>query len=224
MTYKIQLFKLLFRRHDQLFVLRKAERIRRVWLSLLLLVMLTLLTYAAAAWIGLGTDPLSTGVNQLSRNDYEFHKVWFLLGRLLTGLTLMLGTIFLSTFIFWLLFDLPYKKMMVVQMSVWLIMLIERLTWIPFMVYLGLDWYVSPLSLGIIASYTTSLDWVIYFFGSVSLFQFIIIWLQIKSAIFISNSRKWWVVTGVIFWNLLLFAGTAALSYFDTTIVQLLLS
>ncbi len=136
----------------------------------------------------------------------------------------MLGTIFLSTFIFWLLFDLPYKKMMVVQMSVWLIMLVERLTWIPFMVYLGLDWYVSPLSLGIIASYTTSLDWVIYFFGAVSLFQFIIIWLQIKSAIFLSNSRKWWVVTGVIFCNLLLFAGTAALSYFDTTIVQLLLS
>ncbi|WP_101846634.1 hypothetical protein [Halobacillus sp. Marseille-P3879] len=224
MSYSIHFIKLLISHSDQLVLLRKAERLRHFWKNFFLLFFLTILTYAAVTWTGIGTDPLSSDINTLSRIDFEFQKVWFLFGRAAVGLTLFLGVLFFIPFIFWLLFDLPFKKTIVIQLSVWAVMLLERLTWIPFMIYFGLDWYVSPLSFGIISSYFTQLEWIVYFFGSISLFQLFIVWFQIKSITFLSPSRKWWVVTGVTLWNIILWAGTAALVYFDETIVQLLLS
>ncbi|MCP3029259.1 hypothetical protein [Halobacillus sp. A5] len=224
MTYYTSSIKLLFHPRNQLVSLRKAERLRGFWKTFFLLFFFTILTYAATAWAGLGTDPLSGEISTLSRIDFEFQKVWFLFGRIAAGLSLFLGVLILPPFIFWLLFDLPFKKIVNIQLSVWILMLVERLTWIPFMIYLGLDWYVSPLSFGIIASYFTHLDWMIYFFGSLSLFQLFIVWFQVKSITWLSPSRRWWIIAGVILWNIILWAGTAALVYFDETIVQLLLS
>ncbi|MFC7063665.1 hypothetical protein [Halobacillus seohaensis] len=224
MTYSINLLRLFFRRQDQLLVLHKSERIQKFWRAFFILLLLSFITYGWTSWIGLGTDPLSTSINELSRIDYEFQKAWFLIGRLGIALLLFLGIVLFTPFIFWLLFDLSYKKMVIVQMSVWLLMLVERLTWIPLMVYFGLDWYVSPLSLGVIASYATQLEWIVYFFGAISLFQIFIIWFQIRSILYLSNSRNWWIISGVIFWHVLLWSGTAALTHFDSPLVQLLLS
>ncbi|MFG6150434.1 hypothetical protein [Halobacillus sp. B23F22_1] len=224
MTYSTNFVRLFFQPHDQLILLRKSERIQHFWKAFFLLFFLTILTYAAVTWSGLGTDPLSYKITTLSRIEFEFQKIWFLFGRLSIAGLLFLGVVLFTPFIYWILFDVSYKKVVNIQLTVWAVMLFERLTWIPFMIYLGLDWYVSPLSFGIIASYFTYLEWVIYFFGSISLFQLFVVWFQIKSLSFLSNSKKWWVITGVLLWNLILWAATAALLFFDETIVQLLLS
>ncbi|WP_173917779.1 hypothetical protein [Halobacillus sp. Marseille-Q1614] len=224
MTYSINLLKLLTRRREQLCTLQKAERLRNGWFTFFILLILTLLTYIWTSWIGLGTDPLSGNVNLLSRMDYELHKTWFLIGRAAFSIGLLLGVLFFTSLIYWIFFDLHYKKIVIVQMVVWLVMLIERITWVPIMVYLGLDWFVSPLSFGVMASYFTSIEWLIYFFGCLSVFQIFIIWYQIHCISRLSTSRKWWIITGVLLWNLILYAATAALSYFDHSIVTLLLS
>ncbi|WP_082235584.1 hypothetical protein [Halobacillus massiliensis] len=224
MTYSINLLKLLTRRREQIYALQKAEKLKKGWLVFFILLILTLLTYIWTSWIGLGTEPLSGDINILSRVDYELHKVWFLIGRAAFSVVLLLGVLYFTPFIYWIFFDLHYKKVVTIQMTVWLIMLLERITWIPLMVFFGLDWYVSPFSFGVVASYVTSIEWLIYFFGCLSIFQLFIIWFQIYCITRLSTSRKWWIITGVLLWNLILFAGTAGLSYFDHSIVTLLLS
>ncbi|WP_079525599.1 hypothetical protein [Halobacillus hunanensis] len=224
MNYSIRIIKWFTRRDDQLFKLREAETISRFWKVFFSIMLLTMLTYTWTAWIGLGTDPLSMNMTELSGAEYGLYKAWFIIGRIAYGLLLFLGVLLFAPLLFWIMFGLSYQKTMVIQMSVLLIMLLERITWIPLMVYTGLDWYVSPFSFGVIASYITNIEWLIYFFGAISLFQIFIIWFQIKCLSYLSTSGKGRIIIGVILWHLTLWAGTAALTHYDTYLVHLLTS
>ncbi|CDQ21522.1 hypothetical protein SAMN05192559_11177 [Halobacillus karajensis] len=222
MTYSINLIKLLTSREDHLFKLNEAERLKNVWNLLFFLFIFTMLTYVWTAWLGLGTDTISANMTDLNRVEYETRKAWFLIGRVGFALLLFLFILFISSFFFWLFNNVSYKKLFILQMNVLLVMLIERTTWIPLMIYAGIDWYVSPFSFGVIASYFTTIDWVIYFFGAVSIFQLFIIWYQVKCLSWLSNTKIGWIWVGVVFWHLLLWAGTSALTKFDLYLLYLL--
>ncbi|WP_246364201.1 hypothetical protein [Halobacillus locisalis] len=220
--YSVNLIKLFIRRDDHLFRLNRAEKIKNVWNLLFVLLGLTLATYIWMAWLGLGTDAISANMSDFNRVEYEFRKAWFLIGRIGYALVFFLFTLFVSSFFFWLFNDVSYKKLIILQMNVLLILLLERITWIPLMVYAGIDWYVSPFTLGVITSYFTDIPWLIYFFGAISLFQLVIMWYQIKWLTSMSKTKKVWIWIGVIFWHLLLWAGTAALSYYDLFLLYLI--
>ncbi len=222
MTYSVNLLKLFFRRSDHLFKLNEAERIKNVYNLLFFLLLLTILTYVWTSWMGLGTDPVSANMSEFNRIDYEFRKSWFLIGRVAYSLLFFIFILYISSFFFWLFNNVSYKKLMIVQMNVLLLMLLERVTWIPLMVYAGLDWYVSPFSFGIITSYFTSLDWIIYFFGAMSIFQLFIVWYQVKCISYMSSTKIGWIWTGAVIWHLVIWAGTAALSYYDLFILYLI--
>lgn len=222
MTYSIHLIKLFTSREDHLFKLNEAERLKNVWNLLFFLLSLTILTYVWTAWLGLGTDAISANMSDLNRVEYEMRKAWFLIGRAGFAILLFLFTLFISSFFFWLFNNVSYKKLFILQMNVLLVMLIERITWIPLMVYAGIDWYVSPFSFGVIASYFTSIDWVIYLCGAISIFQLFIIWYQVKCISWLSRTKIGWIWVGVVFWHMLLWAGTAALSKFDLYLLYLL--
>ncbi|UOQ91780.1 hypothetical protein MUO14_14680 [Halobacillus shinanisalinarum] len=224
MIYSTHVFKLFTRLHDQLFKLREAERIRNLWKAFFSLMLLTILTYIWMAWLGLGTDPISMNMTEFNRTEYEFYKAWFIIGRIGYSLLLFFGVIFIASLVFWIMFELPYKKTMIIQMNVLLIMLIERIAWIPLIIYAGLDWYVSPFSFGVVASYITNIEWLIYFFGAISLFQILIIWFQIKCISFLSTSKRGWIITGVILWHIITWAGAASLAHYGTYLVHLLTS
>ncbi|WP_181350190.1 hypothetical protein [Thalassobacillus sp. CUG 92003] len=220
--YAINLLKLFSRREDHLFKINEAERLKNFWNLTFILLALTILTFIWTSWMGLGTDGISADMTDLNRIEYELNKVWFLLGRAAYAILLFVFVLFISSFIFWLFNDVAYKKIIVLQMNVLLVMLLERVIWIPLMVYAGIDWYVSPFSFGVIAAYITDIEWVIYFFGALSLFQLWIIWYQAKSLRYLSSTKKQWVWIGVVFWHILLWAGTAALSYFDMSLLYLI--
>ncbi|TGB01852.1 hypothetical protein [Halobacillus salinus] len=221
--YSVNLAQLFLNRDDHLFRLKRAERIKNVWNLLFFLLVLTLLTYIWMTWLGLGSDSISPNMTALNRVEYEFQKAWFLIGRVGYALLFYLFTLFITPFIFWLFNDVAYKKIIVLQMNVLLILLLERITWIPLMVYAGLDWYVSPFSFGVIASYFTGLEYVIYFCGTISLFQLFVIWYQIKWLQTMSHTRKVWIWIGVLIWHLLMWAGAAALSYYDLLLHNLII-
>ncbi|SIS56951.1 hypothetical protein [Salimicrobium flavidum] len=222
MIYSVNLWKLFWKRDEELWKLSQAEKIRNVWNMLFFLVLASILTFVWTAWIGLGTDPVSANMIELNRLEYEWRKAWFGLGRIGYALLFSGFILFFSTLIFWLFNTASYKRIMVMQMNVLLVMLLERITWIPLLTYAGLDWFVSPLSFGVVTSYFTDITWVIYFFGAISLFQLFIIWYQISSLKKISSTRPVWIWIGVILWHLILWAGAAALSYFDIALVYLL--
>ncbi|MBM7554368.1 hypothetical protein [Thalassobacillus pellis] len=224
MLYSINLLQLLFRREDHLFKIKRAERLQNFWKWVVLLLATSILTYIWTSWVGLGMDPISVNATEFTRMEYEFRKAWFLIGRTAFALLLAIFVLFITSFVWWLFNNVPYNKLVIIQMNVLLVMLLERLTWIPLLVYAGVDWYVSPLSFGVPASYFTDIQWIIYIFGAISVFQLWIIWYQVRCLNYLSATKKHWIWFGVIFWHILLWAGTAALSNYDIFLLRIITS
>jgi hypothetical protein len=215
MVYHIQLLRKFFHIDDYLFQVREAEQIKGLTKSTLVLVMLSMIIYGWSSWIGLGTGLLSNEATSLPAEQYELHKLWFVIGRLVYACLFVLFILYVTPLLFQFIFKTGYKKIVSIQMRIVLILLVERITWIPLFVYLGLEWYVSPLSFGIIGSYLTNFPLLIYFFGAISLFQCWIIWFQVKSIAFLSDTKKGWIWLVVLFIHFIFWSITAFLTSQD---------
>src|SRR5699024_1572405 len=180
MLFHVNIVKFFFPIDDHLFRLQKAEALKNLWKICILLILCSAGVYTWMALLGLGTDIISAEATGLTLFQYEAAKVWFVLGRMAFAVVFALLVLFIPSLIFYAFTDIPYKKLVVLQEIVLLIMLVERVLWIPFAVYAGLDWFAAPWSFGIIASYLTDASWVIFFFGAISLFQLWIIWFLVK--------------------------------------------
>ncbi|WP_060681691.1 hypothetical protein [Virgibacillus halodenitrificans] len=221
MSYHTNVIKLLFSTDDHLFRIGKAEKIHKLWKATGLLVLLSILIYCWMAYLGIGSNYISTNATEMNGLTYEQSKFWFLVGRALFSVLFAMLVLFIPSLLFYLLTDIPFKKLMIMQQVVLFVLLIERLLWIPLATVNGLDWYVSPLSLGIIASYITDKSWIIFFFGAITLFQFWIIRFQVKYLTTLSQAiRKVWIWVNVIFLHLIYWVITALLAFIDTYILS----
>lgn len=212
MMYRIHLFKLFFSMDNHFHRIRKAETLKNVWKWCIVLCIASILLYGWMAYLGIGSDIISGKQAGMTISTYEGSKFGFLLGRLLYAVLLSIIILFLSAVLFYVVTDIPFQKLLIMQQVVLLVMLVERLLWIPFMVYLGLDWYVSPLSLGIVASYVTTYKWFIYFFGAISLVQVWVIGFQIKYLSFMGSVQKRRIVLTVIGIHIFYWAVAATLT------------
>jgi len=200
MMYQLNVFKLLTSLDDHLYRIKEAERINNIKKYLVLFTLGGMFIYVWMGYLGIGSDLILNSRFNFSPEIYESNKFWFIIGRALFGVLYALGVIFLPALIFkWLFSEIQFNKLVTMQLAVFLILLVERLTWIPLVTIFGLDWYTSPLSLGVIASYITSRSWLIYFLGSISLFQVFIIWFQIRFLTRLFEMNKLHIYIAVIF-------------------------
>lgn len=220
MTYNFNLIKFFFSVDDHLYRIHKAEKVYNIWKLSALLVLFSALIYAWMASLGMGSDLISKGAPGLSVLQYEQSKLWFVIGRIVFAILMAVFVLFLPALIFHLVTDIPYQKLVIMQQIVLSMMLIERIIWIPLFVYLGLDWYVSPLSFGIIVSFLTEAAWPVYFFGAISLFQIWIIWFQIKYLRYQSSIGKRWIWINVISLHLFYWFIVAFLAYLDSFMIS----
>lgn len=220
MTYHFNLIKFFFPIDDHLYRIKQSEKMYNIWKISGLLVLLCMIIYAWMASLGMGTDLISSGAVSLSELQYEQGKLWFVLGRIGYAILMAVFILFVPALIFHLVTDIPYQKLLIMQQIVLVMMLIERVIWIPLFVNLGLDWQVSPLSFGIIVSYLTEAEWPIYFFGAISLIQLWIIWFQIKFLSYLSTIKKHWIWVNVIALHLFYWFIVAFLAYFDSYMIS----
>lgn len=220
MTYHFNLIKFFLWPEDHLYRIHKAEKVYNIWRLSSVLVLLSAIIYAWMASLGMGSDLISQGAPGLSELQYEQSKLWFVIGRIVYAIFLAVFILFVPALIFNLVTDIPYQKLVIMQLIVLFMMLIERIIWIPLFIYLGLDWYVSPLSLGIIMSFLTEADWPVYFFGAISLFQIGIIWFQIKYLRYLSSVHNKWIWINVISLHILFWLIVAFLTYFDSFMIS----
>lgn len=215
MSYPINIIKFFFPIEDHLFRIRKAETFKNLWKICSLLVLFSVILYAWMAILGIGSDIISGNATAFNPQQYEESKFWFVLGRIGFAFSFALLILFLPSYLFYLITGIPYRKLLIMQQIVLLIMLIERLFWLPLSVYGGLDWFVSPFSFGIIASYFTDIPWAVFLFGAISIFQLWIIWFQAKFLCYMSPIRKRWIWTTVILLHMIYWTIAAALSFMD---------
>ncbi|WP_175990052.1 hypothetical protein [Bacillus sp. Marseille-Q1617] len=161
-------------------------------------------------------DSISKELTTLSPTTYELEKFLFFLGRLLAGLLYAAIILFIPSLIFWTISDDgEYKKLVMTQGIILMILLLERLTYIPLSLFLSLDWHSSPLSLGVLAQYITSNSLIIYFLGIASLFKVWIFYIQYKGLKSLTQQKNWLIWLVIFLTNLIFWAITALLAYLN---------
>lgn len=205
---------------DHIFRVRKAEKIQNLWKVSIILVLSSIVIYSWMAFLGMGSDLVSKGAVGLSPEVYESSKFWFVIGRAIYGVIITAVVLFIPSVLFYLLTEIPYQKLLIMQQVVLAVMLLERIIWIPLVLLIGLDWHVSPISFGVIASYITEAPWVTYFFGAISLFQLWIIWFQVKFITSLYPMKKVWIWVNVILLHILGWSLTALLAFADSYIIS----
>ncbi|MFP7492561.1 hypothetical protein SFC66_02150 [Terribacillus saccharophilus] len=191
MTYHTNPFRLLISPKETLFKLREAERLRSHWLWTVLLLVAFCLVYAALGWAGAGTETLNQLRTNYTGSEYESAKFSFIIGRLVFGLVLGLLLIFVVSLVFYLFYEIPYQKLVIIQLSVGVIFLLEALTWLVLLLAAGLEWNRSPFSLGVLADLFTDRPWVISLFGAISLFQLFILYFQSRCLRVLFPVKRW---------------------------------
>jgi hypothetical protein len=180
------------------------------------LFLLSAFIFGLISALGIGMDPLSKELTKLSPPSYELEKFMFFLGRIIAGIVYAAIILFVPAVIYWTISEKgEYRKLVIVQALVLVILLLERLTYIPLSMIFSLDWFSSPLSLGVIAQYITAKSWVIYFLGSFSLFKVWIFYIQYKGLKRLTEQKNWLIWTVILLTNLFFWSITAFLAYID---------
>ncbi|BCB05894.1 hypothetical protein [Bacillus sp. KH172YL63] len=196
--------------------LQVAEGLKGYKQKVLLVILLSALVFGLISSFGIGMDPLSKQLTELSPATFEMEKFLFFLGRLIAGLLYAAVVLFVPALIFWTISDEgEYRKLVIIQALVLMILLIEKLTYIPLSIFFSLDWFSSPLSLGVIAQYITGKALVIYFLGCFSLFKIWIFYIQYKGIKRLTQQKNWVIWLVILLTNALFWGVTTLLAFLD---------
>lgn len=196
--------------------LKETEVLRGYKQKVILVFILSALVFGLISSLGIGLDPLSKELTKLSPVTFEMEKFLFFLGRLIAGILYAAVVLFVPSLIFWTISDEgEYRKLVITQCIVLIILLIERLTYIPLSLFLSLEWFSSPLSLGVIAQYITGKTWAIYFLGCFSLFKIWVFYIQYKGVKRLTQQKNWVVWLVILLTNLFFWSITAFLAFID---------
>lgn len=196
--------------------LKESEALRGYKQKVILVFILSAIVFGLISSLGIGMDPLSKELTKLSPVTYEMEKFLFFLGRLIAGILYAAVVLFVPALIFWTISDEgEYRKLVITQCLVLIILLIERLTFIPLSIFLSLEWFSSPLSLGVITQYITGKSWVIYFLGCFSLCKIWVFYIQYKGVKKLTQQKNWVVWLVILLTNLFFWAITAFLAFLD---------
>ncbi|MGG3914008.1 hypothetical protein [Rossellomorea vietnamensis] len=216
MQREVKLFSGLKQPSIYFYQLKETERLIGLQKRIFFLLFTSAIVFGLVSSLGIGMDSLSTEITKLSPIQYEMEKFIFFLGRIISGILYGAAILFLPALLFWLISDLgEYKQLVVIQCIVLIISLLEYLTLIPLSLFFSLDWFSSPLSLGVIAQYITSNTWVIYFLGCFSLFKIWIFYIQYKGLKRLTEQKNWIIWGIILLVNVIQWAITALLAYLN---------
>ncbi|WP_456273096.1 hypothetical protein [Bacillus sp. AK031] len=216
---EVRLFKGLLHPSIYFYQLRESEILKGFTKNIILLFFLSMLVFGINAAFGWGTVPLSKELTALESMDFELHKFYFLLGRLVLGLLYGAVILFIPALLFWTLSEAEFKKLAVLQGVILLILLLEKLAYLPLFTFLSLNWYSSPLALGVIGQSLTDNEWLKYFLGSISLFKLWAMFIQFAGLKWLTEKKNGMILLWVILINLLFWCITAFLAYIDFSIL-----
>jgi hypothetical protein len=216
---EVRLVKGLLNPSIYFYQLRESEILKDYTKKVVLLFLFSALIFGLNAGFGWGTLPLSKQILTLSPMEFEVHKFYFLLGRVVLGLLYAAIILFIPALLFWTVSEAEFKKLVAMQGIILIILLIEKLTYLPLITYLSLNWYSSPLSLGVIGQSITDNEWLKYFLGSISLFKVWTVSVQFVALKWLTEKNNWVLLLWIISINLLFWVITAFLAYIDFSIL-----
>ncbi|WP_404356235.1 hypothetical protein LG291_22545 [Cytobacillus firmus] len=213
MIYQVQLLKGLLHPNNFLYQLEKAEEVRNYRIRIFFLFVISLFIFTISSYLGIGTEIISRELTSVSPSEFEARKLLFLLGQILWGLIYPAIMLFIPAAFFWALTDIPFIKVLVIQMFALAILLFEKALLIPFNWKIGLDESSSPFSLGPIAQYLTDSTILIYFLGQVSVFSLLVLYIQYKGLKYLTDKSRGQIISYVLLINVLFWLVSSFLSF-----------
>ncbi|MCA1060891.1 hypothetical protein LCL96_18405 [Rossellomorea aquimaris] len=216
MYREVRLFRGL--KHPSIFFyqLSEMEEIKGYKNRIFSLFFLSIAVFGLISSFGIGMGSLSNEIIKLTPTSFELEKFLFFLGRLIAGGLYAAIMLFFSSLIFWTISNEgEYRKLVITQGLVLIILLLEKLTFIPMSLFYSLEWYSSPLSLGVISQYLTSNSFVIYLLGSFSLFKVWVFYIQYKGIKRLTNQKNWIIWLVILFTNLFFWSLNALLAFLN---------
>lgn len=205
----------LFKPGTTLFQLSKAETIYGLKLRVFFVFLASAIIFSLSGLFGIGTEAFSYTLIVDPSDVFQWHKLLFVGGKFLSGLFYAACILFIPSLYFGIFGEAPFLKLVVLQVFTLTILLIEQFLYIPLALLLGLDWYSSPISLGVIANYFTSNLYVIAFLGSISLFKIWTFYIQYKGLQALSDKKRFTIFLLVLSLNIVLWAFTALITYIN---------
>lgn len=157
--------------------LEKAETITGFWKKLGLLFIMTIILSAVAAYFGIGNEILS---KNLGDAEFEATKGLFAIGQIILSIVTTTIILLLPSLFFWAISDIEWKKYIVLQLFVIMILLLEKAIVIPLTIALGITEVSNPFSLGIIGQYITNNEIILSLLAQITIFKIWTIVLQFK--------------------------------------------
>lgn len=178
MVYQVRLLKGILEPHRSRYQLQNAEAVTRLGWKLLLLYFLSVIVFAIGGYFGIGSESFSKEITKMTADEFEAGKLLIVCGNIIAGLFYPSIYIFFSSLFFWIVTDIPYIKLVIVQMIIFGLQLLEKILLLPLFVLMDIGNDANPFSLGVISQYFLRSDYFIHFFSEITIFQFLIIVLQ----------------------------------------------
>ncbi|WP_062108521.1 hypothetical protein [Bacillus niameyensis] len=219
MIYQTRILKAWLHPQRNFIQLANSEIIRGMNASIIGLLLASGFVFFLSGWFGIGTHVLSPTLVESSKAEFASLKSFFLVGRTLLGFIYAGLIITLPSLCFWTFTHVDYSKLVAIQIITLPILLLEQLTFIFLAISFDLPWYSSPLSLGVIAQYFISKNYVIYLLGSISFFKIWVMVIQYYGLRELSKLSRLPTFLMVLFLNLVGWCLTATLAFINFVIL-----
>ncbi|UII55644.1 hypothetical protein LS684_18770 [Cytobacillus spongiae] len=203
MIYQVRLLKGLLHPQELFFQLHKAEVIKGLKPRIFLLFVFSIIIYAMSAFYGMGTESISKELAELPRSEFETRKLLFMLGKIAWAILYTAIILFVPAAFFWVFTDLPFNKVVVIQLIAACLLLLEKALVFLVASIWGLNRFSSPFSLGVVSQYVIEYEFLIYFFSFISIFSVWTIYFQYNGIKKISNKEPKMVALMVVGINLI---------------------
>ncbi|MDQ0221285.1 hypothetical protein ELQ35_17800 [Peribacillus cavernae] len=218
MIYRVQLLNGTFRPSASRYRLKQAEEVVRFGPKLLLLYLLSLVIFGISAYLGIGSESISKEVAGLNASEFESKRLLVFAGKLLSGILFPSIFLFMSSLLFWIFTDIEYRRIVIVQMFVFVVALFEKAVAIPFLVLMDLDQDSNPFSFGVISQHYISNDFFIHFFGAITIFQLVIICLQYYYLRYLADTNRFLILLAIGLFYIVSWFAQAFLSYIKVSV------
>lgn len=218
MIYQVKLVKGLWTPERNRYHLQNADAVTNIKGKIALLFMFSILIFGVYGFLGIGSESFSKELLKLDTSEFEMGRILILAGNLVAGVVYPTVYLFLIALFLWVLTDIEYVKLLIVQMIVFTLQLLEKVLVVPFFVFLHVNQDANPFSLGVISQYFTSNEYVIHLLSEVTLFQVLIITIQYYYLHKFTDLNKYRVLSTIILSYLLLWLVNALLAYIKVAV------
>jgi hypothetical protein len=209
MIYHVELFKGIFQPSKNFYQLRDAEHVKFLTGKLLLIILLSTVVSFLQGNFGIGTESFTNKLTNDTVEEFERLKFFFTLGHVIQGMLTPLLYLFLSSTIFWLVFEVDFVKLLIIHAYVLWIYEIEDVILLPLQLLLGIQDIFSPFSLGVWGPFFTNSPLLWSILGSISLFTFWALIIQIIAFQLLTEKSRTFIILAVFTANLLFVLFTA---------------